>query len=159
MSSDKQQWLIFELTSDFRAAVKLDQVVEIVPALTLSPLPNSGKYIDGLADIRGSVIPVLNMRAVFELEDHPMVHSDHLIIVRTSHDQLCILRADRTIELAQLESGTGSGSSNSLITVPFIDDVIKHNGHLIMLHNPESLKTLLSRKSVPMETFAAAGRA
>jgi len=155
---EEQPWLIFELTSEFRAAVKLDHVVEIVPAVTLPPLPNAGPFIEGVADIRGRVMPVLNMRRVFQLEDRPMIYSDHLIIVRTSQQQLCILRVDRTIELVDLNPDAESLSADNLVRVPYIDGVAKHNGRLILLHNPLSLISVLSNQSERSGILAAAGR-
>lgn len=157
MSEKVVPWLVFEVGPDFYCALNLEYVVEIVPSVTLSPLPNAGRVLDGLANIRGTVIPTINMRRVFQLEDRPISHSDHLIIVKTSQGHNIGLRVDRTVELANLQLSGNECMAGRVCSVPYITGIAKHNDRLILLHDPNLLvETLTARLSLQSGDIAPA---
>jgi purine-binding chemotaxis protein CheW len=52
--------LPFQLSGQ-HMAVALDQVVRVLPALQITPLPGAPASICGLANVRGRLLPVLNL--------------------------------------------------------------------------------------------------
>jgi purine-binding chemotaxis protein CheW len=56
-------------------------VVEILAAVATSPLPRQPAYIAGVIDVRGTVMPVLDLRARFGSPSRPMELTDQMIVV------------------------------------------------------------------------------
>ena len=56
-----RKYLIF-ITDDLRLGVDAEYVVEILNNLTITPLPMTPDYIRGIFNMRGQIIPVLDIR-------------------------------------------------------------------------------------------------
>jgi purine-binding chemotaxis protein CheW len=98
MSSSAIDHLVFRL-EDRQFAVPLTQVREIVPALTHVPLPRAPSVVLGVIDVRGAIVPVLDVRARFGLGERPTDVSDHFILVGA---RPVALRVDRALEILAL---------------------------------------------------------
>jgi purine-binding chemotaxis protein CheW len=57
-------------------------VVEILPALAVRPLPGQPPFVAGAIDLRGTLLPVLDLRVRFGRPPRPMELSDKLIVAR-----------------------------------------------------------------------------
>ena len=84
-----------------RFAALLPDVVEILRAAAISRLPEAPPVIEGIINLRGVVIPVLDIRTRFDLPERAVEPADQLLIVRTG-DRVAALRVDRTIDLVEL---------------------------------------------------------
>ncbi len=65
-----------------RYAIDGEAVVEILAAVATSPLPRQPAYVAGVIDIRGTLVPVLDLRVRFALAPRLMELGDHFIVVR-----------------------------------------------------------------------------
>ena len=95
---------LFEVAGQRYALRSLD-VREVVRAVTMVPLPKAPPIVEGIIDVRGTVVPVLDIRTRFRLPAKPAAHTDHLIIAWAGH-RLVALRADRALGLVQIDAGT-----------------------------------------------------
>ncbi len=77
-------------------------VKEIIRAVSISVLPEAPPIVAGVINVRGSIIPVLNMRARFGADARAVHPAEHFIIVDEQH-RLMALRVDRAVEMAQVE--------------------------------------------------------
>ena len=68
-------------------------VVEILPALAVQPLPGQPPFVAGAIDVRGTTIPVLDLRVRFGRPPRPMELSDKLIVAR-AHERVVALWVD-----------------------------------------------------------------
>ena len=64
----KKQVLIFELAKKF-FSIDLMDVKEILDSFKIRKLPNSNIYIEGLLNLRGEIIPVINLQKRLDLEN------------------------------------------------------------------------------------------
>jgi purine-binding chemotaxis protein CheW len=78
-----------------RAVVELHQMVATVP------LPGAPPTVEGMINVRGSVVPVLDLRARLELPRRPAEPSDHLVLV-LADGAVVGLRVDRVEELVRV---------------------------------------------------------
>ena len=69
---------------DQACAVAASAVVEILAAVAVTPLPRQPAYIAGVVDLRGSIVPVLDVRVRFGMPARPMELSDRLIVIRAA---------------------------------------------------------------------------
>src|SRR5690349_15187987 len=75
------QVLVFQLASR-SCAFAMDDVVEVVRAVTIQPLPKAPDIVEGVINRRGAIVPVLNITARFGLCTQPLSASDHLVVLR-----------------------------------------------------------------------------
>lgn len=97
--------LIFEIGGR-RYGLPASEVRELLRAVAISPLPTDSAPIEGVIDLRGVVVPVVDLRARLRLGPKTVEPSDHLIILETGKGRRPIaLRVDRALELVVLEPG------------------------------------------------------
>jgi len=92
--------LIFEVEGRKFSVPALD-VVEVVRAATLSPLPQQSALVEGLLNLRGCVLPVIDIRRMFQLPERELEHTDYFVVV--SHNgRSAALRVDQALDLVRL---------------------------------------------------------
>lgn len=66
-----------------RCGVPTDVVVEVHPAVQLSPLPDAPPAIVGIVNRRGSALPVLDLRRRLGLPTRKVQLDDRLVVLKT----------------------------------------------------------------------------
>lgn len=94
------QLLIVRL-SNSRFAFRAADVREIVRAVAISPLPAAGSVVEGAINVRGQVIPVLDLRARFGLASVALAVEQHLVIV-TAQSRDVAFRVDEAEDLVEV---------------------------------------------------------
>lgn len=92
--------LIFEL-SDLLCALQLSDVERVLHAVEITSVPKAPEIVTGVVNIRGRVIPVLNICKLLHLPEMEMTLSDHIIIARTATRPVAI-RVGSLIRVADL---------------------------------------------------------
>jgi purine-binding chemotaxis protein CheW len=87
--ADAARLLLFRLDGS-RCAIVASAVVEILAAVATRPLPRQPNYIAGVIDLRGTVVPVLDLRVRFGRPGRLMELTDQLIVVRARHRLLAL---------------------------------------------------------------------
>jgi purine-binding chemotaxis protein CheW len=100
---DPQKSLVLFVVGDVHYAIGISQVAELVSPLPVTPLPHTPPEISGVADHRGEVIPVLDMRAHFALPPVPASRSTRWILINTGN-RLVGLVVDRVIDVIGTKS-------------------------------------------------------
>src|SRR5436309_14010618 len=77
VSQELQEVLIFEVGSQ-RYGLPAAGVRELVRAVTVTPLPRAPAIVEGVIDLRGTIVPVLDIRARFRLPAKPPEPPHHL---------------------------------------------------------------------------------
>lgn len=99
--AENSQILVFELAGQ-HFALPAGDVQELLGAVAITPWPRN-VALEGVIDLRGDVLPVLDLRRALGLPAKPVELADHLLIVRTS-DRVFAVRVDRAIALAEFET-------------------------------------------------------
>jgi purine-binding chemotaxis protein CheW len=125
--------VVFELNGN-RYAMRLSQIIRVVRAVEISPLPAAPRGVLGVIDFAGNIIPVLDIRNKFRLQPRVLHPSDHFIIARRQKTTVALVvdRAIGTIEAApadQLNVGHLLGDPALISGIVQIDDGI------ILIHN------------------------
>ncbi|XOV83182.1 MAG: chemotaxis protein CheW [bacterium] len=91
--STLQQYLTFSLAEE-EYAVEILKVQEIRSWSEPTPLPHSPDYVLGVMNLRGAIIPVVDLRRQFQLASVPPTSITGVIVVNTS-----ILGRERSVGL------------------------------------------------------------
>ena len=145
----------FRLGEDLYAA-DIMRIKEIIRPQKLTSLPKSPAFVEGVLNLRGTVIPVIDLRKRF---DFPVASHDkntRLLIVAVGR-QLLGLEVDEVTEVLTLHvkdikpppQVVNGVSAEYLVGVCLVKDL------LIMLLNLD--KILTDRESSELTTLAAAG--
>ena len=109
--------LTFEL--DHRPyAFMADSVVRVVQMVGISPLPGAPSVIEGVVNVRGTMVPVYDLRTRFGLPARPVDPAQHLVILTAGQrpvavrvdaveDFISVPDSDITHPAALGESGIG----------------------------------------------------
>ena len=100
-SSGLHEVLAFEV-GDRRYALPASRVRELFRAVAIEPLPGAPPIVEGIIDVRGEVVPVLDVRSRFGLPPAPQSPSDILILAWVG-SRTVALRVDRVVDLVRLE--------------------------------------------------------
>jgi len=77
-------------------AVDIMRIKEIIRPQKLTPLPQAPTFIDGIINLRGAVIPVVDLRKRFGMPARELTISTRLLIVRLSGQTLGLVVDDVT---------------------------------------------------------------
>lgn len=84
-----------------RCALRMEDVVEVVRAVAVAPLPGAPPICEGVIDVRGDLVPVLDLRRRVGSAPRAAVPEDHFVIARAGA-RVVALRADGTVWLARV---------------------------------------------------------
>lgn len=107
--------LIFEVEGR-RYGLPVSDVEELLRAVTIVPLPLAPAGIEGVVNLRGSVIHVHDLRARLGLPPKGVEPSDQLIVTRSPGSPAAI-RMDRAVELASSEVVDAEDQSHGELTL------------------------------------------
>ncbi len=91
------QLVVFAL-GDNRYALGISEVQEILRVSEITPVPEMPAHVEGVINLRGAVVPVLNLRLRLGLEKIPMDQHTRIILVE-SEGNLFGLIVDRVLEV------------------------------------------------------------
>ncbi|HYS43652.1 MAG TPA: chemotaxis protein CheW [Geobacteraceae bacterium] len=80
--NDSDQLVVFTL-DEHRYALSLSVVERAVRMVEITPLPKAPEIVLGAINLAGRIVPVLNIRKRFQLNEQQPALGDHLLIART----------------------------------------------------------------------------
>jgi purine-binding chemotaxis protein CheW len=132
--------LVFHL-SGHRYGVCIADIREVLRAVTLAPLPKALAFVEGIINLRGDLVPVLDFRARFRLPSSAPAVSDHLVVASTGN-RVVALRVDGAIDLITIDPEKIESPSRLLPGTEFVAGVAKLPDGLVLIHD---LRTFLSQ--------------
>lgn len=87
-----KQYIIFRL-NDEKFAASINHIASITEYSSITPLPNGPAYIDGLLNLRGDIIPVVNLKKRFKMVEQQM-NQKRILIARKNDLQIGFLVDD-----------------------------------------------------------------
>lgn len=131
--------LVFEL-DDQRYALALACVQEVVRAVALTRLPGAPAIVEGAINVRGRVVPVLDIRSRFGLPPRRLDPDQHLILARAGA-RLVALRVDRVAWFLEVPATEIEDATRLTPTLQQIAGVARVGDGLVLIHD---LETFLS---------------
>lgn len=82
-----------------------DSVREVLAAAALTQIPQAPPTIRGILDIRGTVVPVFDTRALLGLPSRPIRAADHFVI-SFAESKVIGLHVDHAVEIIEIDDST-----------------------------------------------------
>lgn len=77
---EERQLVVFGLAGEL-FGIEIAAVQEIIRMQNVTKLPNMPDFVEGVTNLRGKVIPVMNLRKRFHLPDAPQTATTRIIVV------------------------------------------------------------------------------
>ena len=98
--TQKDKYLTFSLNKEF-FGIEIRFVTEIIGIQAITEIPQLPQYIKGIVNLRGKIIPVMDVRLRFQKE--PMEYNDRTCIIVVEIKDICIgLIVDRVSEVLSI---------------------------------------------------------
>lgn len=132
--ADPHTSLVEFIVGDVHYAVGIGHVHQIVNPLPVTPLPHTPPEISGVADYRGDVVPILDLRARFGLPPSPPSRSTRWILVN-ARERLVGLVVDSVPGVfgTNTDDVRATPSLGSGRDLRGIAGVTNHNGSLVFV--------------------------
>lgn len=135
-SSGRRHTILVFVLSGERYGLMLADVREVVRAVRLTPLPDAPILVEGIFDLRGELVPVLDLRRRLGLPAKEIEVSDHLIVAEVG-SRTVALRADLADSLYEVEmhvwDGVGDPGSERELTA----GLARLSDGLVVIHDLE----------------------
>lgn len=99
--ADFEQYVVFHLDGQ-AYAVPILSVTEVVTVLEITPVPNAPDYILGLMNLRGKVLPVLDLEKKFELNRETQATRQHIMVAESEQKVLFGIVVDQVKEVLRI---------------------------------------------------------
>ncbi|WP_378954463.1 chemotaxis protein CheW [Pelosinus sp. sgz500959] len=126
---DEEQLVTFKLGNE-EFAIKITDVQEINRMTEVTHMPNAPAYIDGLVNLRGNIIPALNLRRRFGLAEKQRDDATRIIIVDVGNRKTGVV-VDAVSEVLRFESSLVEATPEIVsdnLDAKYISGVGKLNG-------------------------------
>jgi len=143
---NQKRLAIFQL-DEHHYALHLSVVERVVRAVALTSLPKAPSIVIGLANVSGSVIPVVNIRRRFRLPERDIDPDDQMMIVRTQR-RIAALVVDSVLEIAEYPESAIVPSENIVPGMDYVEGVIKLEDGLVLIHDLDRFLSLEEEKQL-----------
>ncbi|MEW6725516.1 MAG: chemotaxis protein CheW [Bacillota bacterium] len=131
------QLIVFELLGQ-RYAIPVLKTQEIIRMTEITPVPQTSKYVAGIINLRGSIVPVIDLNKRMGL---PMSESnkDSRIIVVEHQGQSIGMIVDRVQEVAHFTPDEVEDTSGTVDGNAFVGGIVKKKDALWLLLDVEKV--------------------
>lgn len=143
LSEQEQQFVVFKLANE-EYAVSILQVQEIKRMTEITRVPHTPAYLTGVMNLRGSVLPVIDLKKRLNLPEKEYTDDTRIVIVKTEETSVGLV-VDAVSEVTsvrkdQVELPQAVGTAGDA----YISGVGKLDNRLLILLNLEALIGLQS---------------
>jgi purine-binding chemotaxis protein CheW len=127
------EYVVFSLGAGL-FAVAVREVLEVVRAVRIAPLPGAPDAVEGLVNARGALAPVYDLRRRFGLSARPLDPDEHLVLARAG-ERLVAFRADRVLDLVRFPPELVEVASDLVDGVDHVAGIAKTPDGLVLIHD------------------------
>ena len=144
--TDTEQYLTFKLDEE-TFAVDVSKVREILEYTPITRVPRTPDFMRGVINVRGSVVPVMDLRVKFKMsKTEQSVDTCIIVLEMACEDGVIVLGAlaDSVQEVIELDPGQIEPTPHigSRIRTEFIKGMGKRDGSFIMILDIDKVFTL-----------------
>ena len=129
--TNDNQIVVFQLANQ-KYALPLQQTQEIIKMSKITQIPNSNFYLEGVINLRGTILPVINLRKRLGFADQKVSKNTRIVVAEASIQNIGIM-VDKVLQVGHYSQSeieppdAVNGNSN------FLKGVIKKKDSLWLL--------------------------
>lgn len=132
--------LVFTLDGE-RFALRAEDVERVVRAVAIAALPQAPAIVEGVINVAGAIVPVLDVRQRFRLPSRPLDPDQHFVIARAG-PRTVALRVDRAEDVITVDQDAIEAASRSTPGVGYVAGIVKLEDGLLVIHDLQSFLAL-----------------
>jgi len=141
-NSNVKQFVVFKLGKE-EYGFDIQRVTIIERMMKITRVPKTPPYIKGVINLRGEIIPIMDLRERFRMPSAIETDDTRIVIIKIDEVSLGLI-VDEIMQTLQLTEDSIENITN-LGEHAFVDYIIgvgKHEGRIITLLNPEKILSL-----------------
>lgn len=131
----ERQLVVFDLAGE-AYGVEIQAVREIIRHQTPTIVPSAPPAVDGVINLRGNVIPVVDLRKLLGLRIQPVSGTTRIVVVDIQGQSVGVI-VDAVTEVLRLSADKVEGAPSMAVTENsyYIDGIVNANNRLMILLN------------------------
>ena len=99
------QFISYELANE-KYAFKISDVYEIIRMQKITPVHNSKAFLEGVINLRGKVIPVVNLHKRFELANYTVTKATRIVVVKSKEEMIGIVvdKVNQVVKFSDIQT-------------------------------------------------------
>ena len=143
------QYVKFNL-DEFRYVLSISDVVEIIPYVKLTAIPNLPDYISGLCNYRGLSVPVIDLCSLFIERPCDKKLSTRIIVIEVTENSLnkkmVGLMVEKATEIVKIEEDSFMDAGVYGDDMPCLGPVMADNSGLVSRIYPDEIFSKIDTK-------------
>lgn len=133
VNGNSKQVVVFKLKEE-EFGIDINNVREVLKMLPVTSLPHSDHSIEGVINIRGSIIPVVNLCRRLDLPELSLTDDTRIIVVEIEDEPMGLI-VDKVTEVLNLSLNDIQQASSGVMGVntSFLDGVANLENRLVLL--------------------------
>jgi purine-binding chemotaxis protein CheW len=142
----ENQIVVFELSSEY-FGVEIAKVESIIKMQPITQMPHVPVFVEGVTNLRGKVLPVIDLRKRFRLPSQEVDKNSRIIVVSVDQTEVGMI-VDAVSEVMSIPEGAVevAPAITSSVDSAFITGIAKLDNRLVILLD---LARVLSAKEQP----------
>lgn len=136
-STTGEQLVIFDLSGQ-KYAIPVLNTQEIIKMVDVTPIPRSDHFIEGVINLRGRIVPIINLNKRLKLERSETTRDTRIIVVVHNETSVGMI-VDRVDEVGRYSPDEIERPESVMKENEYIDGVIKKEGALWLLLQLEKI--------------------
>ncbi len=99
--SGEVQVVLFKLDNE-EYGIEINQVKEIINLCEVTPLPELNSTVEGIINLRGEIIPIVNLKKRLGLQNHGYPAEARIVVIEVDK-QLLGLKVDAAVDVLHLD--------------------------------------------------------
>ena len=135
----EEQLVVFDL-ADEAYGVDIGAVREIIRMLDITKVPGAPEFVEGIINLRGNVIPVVDLRKRFRLEIGDRNSDNRIVVVDIGGQDIGVV-VDAVTEVLRISSESVVPPSSVITTADsvYLLGIVKLEGRLVILLDLEKV--------------------
>ena len=137
--STAQRYLTF-FVEDEQYGIDISKIKEIIAPINITHIPKTPDYVKGVINLRGSIIPVVDIRLKFDMQEREIDMNTAIIIYEVSKASIGFI-VDQVEDVLSIDSEHISEAPRfgSNIDTSYIENVAEVDKDVVMLLNLEKI--------------------
>jgi purine-binding chemotaxis protein CheW len=132
--------VVFTL-DDQNYALPLEAVERIVLAVEVIPLPKAPEIIVGVINVRGVIIPVVNIRRRFRIPEREPSPADKFVIAKAARRMVALV-ADSVLKVVDVSEDDIIAPKDIVPGTSYLDGIVRLEDGIVLIHDLDKFLSL-----------------